>query len=154
MKKTAIWMLVAGLGLAGLAAPALAQEPGPPDLPRAKQAVARYLQLTPDQVTAWDGLLAARAAALEPLRLELRDTEEALRDLLAEENPDPFAVGELVLAGKELREQIGQVNRDYARAFDALLQPEQKARLGALRRAELLEPLFPAFRLLGLLPPR
>ena len=155
MKRTLMWMLAGVVGLAGLGMlPAWAEEPGPPDLPRAKQAVIRYLELTPEQVAAMDDLLAVRAEELHPLRLELRHNAEALRVLLEEENPDPFAVGELILAGRELRLQIAQVNREFALAFEELLEPHQKARLLALRRAERLEPLFPAFRLFGLLPPR
>lgn len=150
-----MWTLAGMVGLAGLGTfPALAEESGPPELPRAKQAVIRYLELTPEQVAAWDDLLAARAEELHPLRAELRQNGEALRTLLEEENPDPFLVGELILEGRELRHQIAQVNREFALAFEELLEPHQKARLLALRRAERLERLFPAFRLFGLLPPR
>lgn len=155
MKRTLMWTLAGVVGLAGLGMlPASAEEPGPPELPRAKHAVIRYLELSPDQVAAWEDLLAVRAEELHPLRQQLHQNGEALRVLLEDESPDPFLVGELILAGRELHLQIAQVNRDSALAFEELLDPRQKARLLALRRAERLEPLFPAFRLFGLLPPR
>ena len=57
-----------------------------------------------------------------------------------------------MITGKTLREGIGEAHMTYVRGFEALLALEQKGRLGALRRAERLQPLFPAFRVFGLLP--
>lgn len=166
MKRT---LLVVAVVLA-LAVPALAQQGqgqgrGPrPEVPiagqqaveldgsRAREVVIRFLELTPDQVTAWDVLLEARKAAAEPLREQLQAVEEQLRELLQGENPDPTAVGNLVLQGKALREQIAAANQAYVEGFEALLIGEQVDKLAFLRRAERAEPLFPAFRLFGLLP--
>lgn len=150
-----MWMSAMLLGWSGLAtASPVVDQQAPPDLPKAKQVVVRYLQLSTGQVGAWDQLLADRADALEPLRLELEQVESALQDLLGGEQPDPLQVGTLVLAGKELRDRMGAVHRDYVREFEALLGAEQKQRLGTVRRAEQLAPLFGPFQLFGLLPPR
>lgn len=135
-----------------LAAPLLAQADAP-EAPKAREAVARFLQLTPDQMEEWNGLLAARQALVQPLREELRDVEGELKELLDGDNPDPTAIGTLVLEGKALREAIGDANRDYVEGFEAMLTEEQRGRLTAIRRAERLQPLFPAFRLFGLLGP-
>ncbi len=134
-----------------VAVPVLAQEG--PIRERGMEAVARFLALTPEQVDQWKGLLETQEAALTPLREQLRATEEQLAGLLRSDNPDATAVGTLVLQGKGLREQMGAVHRAYLEGFDALLTPEQAQRLAAIRRAERLEPLFPAFRMFGLLPP-
>lgn len=120
---------------------------------RAREAVIKFLELTPEQVTAWDALLETRKALVEPLREELQATEKELHDLLQTENPDPAAVGTLVLKAKGLREQIAAANQAYVDGFEALLTAEQAAKLALLRRAERAQPLFPAFRLFGLLPP-
>jgi Spy/CpxP family protein refolding chaperone len=159
---------VAALAFLGLAVPALAQQGedygprpenpmagvqiGEPDAPRARQVVIQFLGLTPDQVTAWDALLEARQAAVEPLREDLQAAEKALYDLLQGANPDPAAVGTLVLKAKALREQMAAANKVYIDGFDALLTTEQMSKLGFLRRAERAAPVFPAFRLFGLLP--
>lgn len=135
-----------------LAAPLLAQADAPQN-PKAQEAVARFLQLTPDQVQDWNELLAAREASILPLRDDLRDVEIELKELLDGEDPDPTAVGTLVLEGKSLREAIGEVHRDYVDSFEGMLVEEQRGRLSAIRRAERLQPLFPAFRLFGLLGP-
>jgi Spy/CpxP family protein refolding chaperone len=167
MKRT---LLVVAVVLV-LAVPALAQQGqgqgrGPrPEIPmagmqageldgsRAREAVIKFLELTPEQVTAWDTLLETRRALVEPLRAELQATEKDLHDLLQTENPDPAAVGTLVLKAKGLREQIAAANQAYVDGFEALLTAEQAAKLALLRRAERAQPLFPAFRLFGLLPP-
>ncbi len=143
------WLLV--VVAAALAVPALAQEG--PIQQRGMEVVADFLHLTPAQVEQWQGLLETQEAALAPLREQLRDTERALGELLRGENPDPAAVGDLVLQGKQIKEQMGQVHRSYLEGFEGMLDAEQAQRLTAIRRAERLEPLFPAFRLFGLLPP-
>jgi Spy/CpxP family protein refolding chaperone len=133
-----------------VAVPVVAQEG--PIQERGMEAVVRFLQLTPEQVEQWQGLLEAQETALTPLREQLRETERQLAELLKGENPDPTAVGNLVLQGKALREQMGDVHRAYLEDFEGLLTPEQSQRLGGITRAERLEPLFPAFRMFGLLP--
>ena len=57
-----------------------------------------------------------------------------------------------MLKAKALREQIAAANQVYVDGFDALLTMEQRTKLAFLRRAERAGPLFPAFRLFGLLP--
>jgi Spy/CpxP family protein refolding chaperone len=169
MRRT---LLVVAVVLA-LAVPALAQQGqgqgqgrGPrPEIPmagmqageldgsRAREAVIKFLELTPEQVTAWDTLLETRRALVEPLRAELQAVDGELQALLQSENPDAAAVGTLVLKAKGLREQIAAANQAYVDGFEALLTAEQAAKLALLRRAERAQPLFPAFRLFGLLPP-
>jgi Spy/CpxP family protein refolding chaperone len=167
MKRT---LLVAVVVLA-LAVPALAQQgqgqgrgprpeipmagmqAGDPDAPRARAAVIEFLGLTDEQVAAWDALLETRKTAVEPLREELQAIEQELLGLLQGESPDPAAVGGLVLQAKALREQIAAANQAYIDGFEALLTAEQATKLTLLRRAERAQPLFPAFRLFGLLPP-
>jgi Spy/CpxP family protein refolding chaperone len=125
----------------------------PPVHPRAKEAIVEFLALTQEQVAQWDALLAAREEAVAPLREQLRATEEQLKELLQSENPDPGAVGTLVLSGKTLREGIAAAHKNYVVAFEGLLTPEQKGRLGAIRRAARLAPLVPAFGAFGLVAP-
>jgi Spy/CpxP family protein refolding chaperone len=144
--------LLASAVLLALAAPASAQELGP-CAERGQDAIVEFLALTPDQVAAWDQLLADRDAAAEPLRTELEAVETELRALL--ESPDPPAdeVGALVIQGHDLRQQLGDVHRVYFDGFVALLDEEQAPRFEAVRRAERLQPLVPVFRAFGFLAP-
>ena len=158
-----ILSLAMTLALATLAVPGLTQEgpiPGPagPDdeacLPGAAQRViAQFLQLTDDQVAAWDGLIADRNAAAEPLTNEIAAVDADLQALLAGEDPDPFEVGNLVILRRDLAEQLAEVHRTYVEGFETLLTEDQHGQYHFIRRAERAEPLFPAFRTIGLLPP-
>jgi len=130
-----------------------AGDQGAPDFPRAERVITEFLGLDEDQVAEWQALWEAREEAVAPLREQLRATEEQLRELLLGEDPDPGAVGALVLAGKALREGIAAAHQEYLMGFDALLTPEQKGKLGAVRRASRLVPILPAFGVFGLLPP-
>ncbi len=155
----------------GLAVPLFAQEAGtepilpPPGdtvagdvqqvaaaVPKPKEVVAKFLDLTADQVTQWDALLQKQAETLKPLAEQAKSNGEALRAALGQPAPDPLAVGTLVVKGKLLGEQMAAAHKDYVQGLEALLTTEQKGRLGAIRMAERLQPLLPAFRLLGLLP--
>lgn len=124
-----------------------------PDGTKAREAVVQFLGLAPDQANAWEGLLATRKSMVEPLREDLQAAEKELQQLLQRDKPDPAAVGSLVLRTKDLREQIASANKAYLDGFEAMLTAEQKNKLAFLRRAERAAPLFPAFRLFGLLPP-
>lgn len=142
MKKTILALLIVAL-----AVPVLAQQAAP----RPKEVVARFLELTPEQVTAWEGLLATLDGTLDPLREQLRDVQHQLAEMLQGENPDPAAVGTLVIQGKELREQMGEAHRVYGAAFEELLTETQVNRLNFIRRAAHVQPIIPAFRLFGLI---
>ncbi len=142
MKKAILTLLIVAL-----AVPVLAQQAAP----RPKEVVARFLELTPEQVTAWGDLLAGLEGTVAPLRQQLRAVEEQLGNLLRGENPDPAAVGALVIQGKNLREQMGEAHRAYVVAFEELLTETQLGRLDFIRRAARVQPIIPAFRLFGLI---
>jgi len=146
--RRALSVLAMGL----LALPVLAQQQVGQPHP-AKDAVVRFLALTSDQVIVWDTLLATREATVLPLRQQLGDVETQLKSLLGGTNPDPTAVGALVIEGKGLREQIRSADVAYVDGFEGMLSEDQSARLDGIRKAARLEPLFPAFRVFGLLAP-
>ena len=141
--KRAIFALL----IVALAVPVLAQQ-GPP---RPRDIVARFLELTPEQVTAWDGLLATLQGTIDPLKEQLRAVEQQLAEMLGGENPDPAAVGALVVQGRDLRKQMREAHEAYVAAFEELLTETQVSRLTFIRRAARVEPIIPAFRLFGLI---
>lgn len=143
-----------------IAVPSAAQAPpGPPPaddlcLPGAAQdVVARFLNLSDDQIAQWEVLIDEREQAAAPLRDAIAAVQQQLDDLLAGEDPDPLAVGVLVIERRDLGEQLADVQRAYVAGFEELLEAEQRAQYRFLQRAERAEPLFPAFRMVGLLPP-
>jgi Spy/CpxP family protein refolding chaperone len=146
MKKALI-----GVALLALALPLVAQEG--PVVDRAKQEITRFLGLGEAQVTKWDELLATREDAVGALKEQVKGLEEQLRALLGQPAPDAATVGALVIQLKGLRDQIEAANHTYLEGFEAVLTQEQTTKLNAMRHAARLEPLVPAFRLFGLVPP-
>lgn len=135
-----------------LAVPVFAQQGGA-EGPRPIEVVSRFLQLTPDQVNQWNVLLTTREAAVEPLQRQIVEAERQIGELLKGDNPDPAAVGALVITIKQLREQIAAANDAYVEGFEALLTTEQADKLAFIRKAARVEPILPAFRVVGLLRP-
>ena len=146
MRKVLLTVVIAALAL-----PVLGQDGVILETPR--DAVIRFLALTPDQATAWDALVAVREQAVPPLRDQLTGLEEQIKGLLAQPGPDPSAVGALVIQAAGVRRQLEAARGAYVGGFEAMLAADQLARLNFMRRAERAAPLVPAFRLAGLLPP-
>lgn len=157
--------LLAAAGAAVLAlagAPALADpgngkgNPPPQDGGRrgAIEVVAHVLELSPEQMEAWRGILQATRDAIQPLGEQVRTKEQALRDLVGSTNPDPAAIGALVLEIKALREQIRALEEGSTTSFLALLTPEQTAKIAEVDAAARLCPVVPAFADLHLIDPR
>ncbi|MCH9646974.1 MAG: Spy/CpxP family protein refolding chaperone [Deltaproteobacteria bacterium] len=118
---------------------------------RAVQVVANTLQLDELQVEQWGAIRVATAEAVEPIAAEIEALQGELDELLASDNPDPAAVGELILALRNLRQQILAIGQAATGEFEALLSEEQAQRLNAVRRAARLQRVLPAFRVFHLL---
>lgn len=97
------------------------------------RALARYLQLTPAQVTQQQQLVQALRADVEPLLQEQKTLREALRDELAAATPNACEVGAAAIAVQENREEIRAARQEFDQAFTAILTPEQRARYEALK---------------------
>jgi Spy/CpxP family protein refolding chaperone len=123
-----------------------------PDHPIAKDAVVQFLALTSDQVAQWDVLFSTYQQAAQPLWTQLRAVDSQIHTLLQGTNPDPTAVGALMIQSKGLRDQIGAVHQTYLTGFEALLGPDQLAKLQFMRRAAEAKPLVRAFRAFRLVP--
>lgn len=102
------------------------------------RALARYLRLTPEQVTAAQRLQADLRADLEPLRANEKQLREALRTQVEAANPNACSVGQALLAVRANEEAIRDAVEEYDRQFSALLTPEQLARYEALKEAARL----------------
>jgi len=132
-----------------LVLPVAAQET--PVVDHAHDTVVNVLQLTPEQVTAWDALLTTRKEAVTPLREDLGDVLGQLKALLDEPDPDAEDVGNLTIQAKDLRDQIHAANVAYLEGFQSLLDEEQATKLAFLRRADKVRKVLPAFKVFGLI---
>ncbi len=147
LNRTILTCSLALMALALLPQDALAQGDGQ----RAVQVVARALDLDESQLEQWAAIRAAAHEAVEPLAAEVDSLQGQLEELLDGENPDSEAVGALVLAIRDLRQEIRAIGEDATAQFEALLSEEQMKRLRAIRGAARRERLLPAFRALHLL---
>jgi Spy/CpxP family protein refolding chaperone len=136
--------------------PVLAQdtppEGPPPGVVAAHNQVVRFLELTEDQVTAWDEMILIHRDAEQPIREEMRILEGELKDLIDAGDADPTAVGEIVIEIAGLRASLGEIQMTYHEDFTALLDEDQMGRLGFIARADRVQPIIPAFKLFELIP--
>ncbi len=153
-KRFAMPTLAVCLGIwIGVAA---AQEPGLPESrpvpasPSPLRLLARFLQLSEEQVDGLRSLLEDRRAALEAVNLELDHKTEAWKELINAPTKDPLAIGNLAIEIHELRSQITEAHRIFRERFEALLSEEQVRKLRLLLRALEWEPVLRALRELKL----
>src|SRR5258708_15705050 len=77
------------------------QAPGPPDLKT-------FLNLGDDQIQALQILQTQQAQAIQPVAQQLGQQQQKLQQLLEGTNPDPAAVGQLVIAIGTMTRQVPQ----------------------------------------------
>ncbi len=100
---------------------ALAQRPGA-RLARMKN----FLALTDQQVSDIKDLLKKNQQAAFPLRQDLRTRNQDLQKAFDAPEPNPNAVGQLVIARHALRSQLRALNEKLRADILAKLTPEQK----------------------------
>ena len=110
------------------AAVAVAQPQGPRHSPKE---IADYLQLTPDQVTAWQQIHKDTEAAMQPLRENARGLRQQLHTALDAASPDTAAVGSLTIQLASVRKEIRAAHEDAKAKRMAVLTADQKAKLEA-----------------------
>jgi Spy/CpxP family protein refolding chaperone len=112
--------------------------------------VAQYFDFTQEQVDQIRGFLEIRKAAVEPLLKQIAAQEKDLHDLLGTTDPDPAAVGNMLIAIHQLKEQVKAARDQFDTSLEGILTPDQATKLHAVRRAARLEPVVRAMRELGL----
>ncbi len=132
-----------GLGVVALlgASGAAAQPFGPGEGergPRGFRGPGRFLELTEDQQEAVRQIFEQRRPELEALHEQMREKRQLLRDSLESGNPDPTLVGDLVIDGHALKKQGRALREESKKAFEALLNPDQKGKLEILEAARAL----------------
>jgi len=108
------------------------------------------LNLSEEQVVEIRGLVEARAEAIRPLAEQIKIFEEALKEILNGDLPDPTAVGDLVLDMQMLRQEIEGHQQSFKEAFHMLLTDEQIDRIGHIHKVALATRAAQALGQLGL----
>lgn len=151
MKKSLLVLVMAMM----MTVPVMAQEEPtdgpPPGVAAAFGQVVRFLQLDDDQVSAWQALIETHRDDERVIQEQLGDIQAALDELLAADEPDAEAIGELVIERRQLGEDLRLVHQTYNEAFVALLDEAQSGRLEFIRRAERAQRFIPAFKLFELI---
>jgi uncharacterized membrane protein len=110
----------------------LAQDPIPNAQPPDLKA---FLNLSDPEIQSLVQLQQQKAQALQPLVQEVLQAQQNLQQMLTSPNPDPAAVGQLVIAIATLRQQVQQIAGNFQQQAVNLLQPDQIAKLPPLQLA-------------------
>lgn len=87
----------------------------------------RLLELTDEQTAALTAIFEGQRENAEADRAAQRDNREALKAELESANPDPAVVGQLMLAGRQFREQMQEQRQQLKEEIDSVLTAEQQA---------------------------
>ncbi len=113
--------------------------------------VSKVLSLSDEQTQTLASIVQARAEALRPAMQEIQTRQQALAQQLQSSDPDVPAVGRLVVEITRIQEQIHQAVEATNYQFDAVLTPDQSARLAQIRSAAPVCDVIPAFKAVGLM---
>jgi protein CpxP len=95
----------------------------------------RIVDLTEIQKADVKGLLEAARPKLEALHVTLKADREALRAAVTATTPDQCAIGKAFLVVEADAKAIGEALKSVRTAIEALLTPEQKAKLEGCLKA-------------------
>jgi Spy/CpxP family protein refolding chaperone len=147
MTKTfAVQVLCAGLWLAPLYAQ---QTPAPP----APALAGQFLGFSETQSARFQQLLQALQSATGSLEQQMAIRQQRLETLLNSDQPDPSAVGAVLVELRNLQKQAGRAIQNYHEGFLALLTPEQMQKAQAVIQAGQLLPAVRAFAEVRLIEP-
>lgn len=102
---------------------------------RGGERLAEYLELDESQRIEWQTLREEHRAALEPVLAEMKANRESLRTLLESDAADPTTVGEIVLAGRDLKNQLKAAREQLDADLVAVLTAEQQEKFEAFKAA-------------------
>ena len=90
--------------------------------------VARYLELTEAQIEQFQAIREQARTDAQTLWESRRVNQEQLHALLEARNPDPLAVGTLVIANHQVGTQLRAIHDNAQAKFVLLLTPDQKVK--------------------------
>jgi hypothetical protein len=84
-----------------------------------------FLELTEEQVTAWEEIQAGIRAEVEVVMGDLKAAREDVRAELESDTPDATALGTAMLTARDLQEQINEIRKGADDEFAGLLTNDQ-----------------------------
>ena len=123
-----------------------------PHVPPPLQAVARFLDLSPDQLQALLQLRQETEPTLADARRQVGELQAKLERSLHEEEAGADELGNLLLRLHEARQHVGYVHRSFVESFSKTLSEEQRRRLRSVFQAAEMQRILPVFKQVGLLP--
>ena len=115
---------------------------------RAVDTLQSTLNLSPTQVTSIRQLARSRRESFSAIRDQTKPKFQQLMALLEQTNPDPTAVGKIVIDLKAIHEQARTQQTDFEKQLSGILNPTQQQTVNNLRNQAKT---FFALRRLGLL---
>lgn len=156
MKTVAVFALLLGvwsaapiLAVTDPAGGAVAQESPEPYPPI--QVVAAVLKLSDDQVHTLTQILAAKAAAIQPLADQIQQHQQEIATLIGGHNPDPAQLGRLLIETHALQAQVQTISAAATAQFVSILSAPQQQTLAQIHQASQVCPVVPAFAAVGVL---
>ncbi len=128
--------VVAAALAALLLVPALAEaarRPSPEEILRNPRLLARYLNLTPAQVTQSEALFKTLGDTLKGIHEQEKVVRDQLQAELDKPSPTACTVGGYVVSLNGFFEQAQAARQTFDTAFSAILTPEQLAKYNALK---------------------
>jgi Spy/CpxP family protein refolding chaperone len=104
--------------------------------------MARALDLTAEQRAAFREVLEQHRTTMQSLREKMRQNNQALEATLEGDDPDPAAVGKIVIEGRALRKQAEAHREQMNQALREFLTPEQQTKLDVLESMRRRGPRF------------
>jgi len=95
----------------------------------------KYLELTPDQISAWKQIRTDTEATVRPLAQQARDLAKQLETALTAATPDATAVGKLAISLHATRAQLKAARDAADTKLRATLNDEQKTKYDAFKAA-------------------
>ncbi len=121
--------------------------------PPAPAIVAGFLGFSDTQGAKFGQLLGSLHATAGALEQQIAPRQKALEAVLSADQPDPAAVGRLILEVRAIQKQLGQALLSYHENFLALLTPDQRDKTQGVVGAAQLLPAVKAFAEVRLLDP-
>jgi hypothetical protein len=106
----------------------------PAEILRSPKLLAKYLQLTADQIVKEEALFTTLKGKLEAINQQQKVVREQLQAELAKPSPDKCTVGDLVLQAEGFHDQIAAALEEFDTAFEAILTAEQLVKYEALKQ--------------------